>query len=439
MKLYALIATALICGSFQNYAAQAAAAPAKPQAATTPAPKTFALDQYLKNHFHLFDAKRDYPNSVVKAVNLDLRMQYGVYAVAPAGGQDRILGDKYNHGRDYNQEWRRFRFGGDVAFNNGLSFKNIWNIGGMETLSSFDNQTRQWKANQLAYSLYELYFEYATKQVTYGLGKMKPKITGEYRTSSSEILTIERSNLVNQLRSETNYGFQAGSANKKAKVGWAAGLWVNSNRSSARRIAPVINSTEGVFTTATVSYDTSNHVFLKDSRLWLDYAHNFTTLRDKASYTAYGRAASNFQGTGALDVLALSWEGKQGNFALMSELMAGFNVLNGDEGAENVAGITLMPSYKFGEHWEGVFRYQLVSGSNAVKWDKRFTSNTTYSSSSDLLQAFYTGVNYYIFGQNRNMAKIMCGVEYARSSGRNASDQKAYTGWTFSLGLRTNF
>lgn len=60
----------------------------------------------------------------------------------------------------------------------------------------------------LTYSLYELNLEYKGGPITYAIGKMKPRITGEYRTSSSAILTIERSMLDNQLRSETNYGFQ---------------------------------------------------------------------------------------------------------------------------------------------------------------------------------------------------------------------------------------
>lgn len=50
---------------------------------------------------------------------------------------------------------------------------------------------------------------------TYAIGKIKPRITGEYRTSSSAILTIERSMLVNQLRSETNYGFQVNNSDKR--------------------------------------------------------------------------------------------------------------------------------------------------------------------------------------------------------------------------------
>ncbi|XBD74183.1 hypothetical protein ABFY27_15375 [Akkermansia massiliensis] len=97
---------------------------------------------------------------------------------------------------------------------------------------------------------------------------MKPRITGEYRTSSSAILTIERSMLVNQLRSETNYGFQVNNSDKNDKLGWAAGIWMNGNGGTGtgtfnNRIEPAFNSRDNCFVTGTLSYDTSNDVFLK--------------------------------------------------------------------------------------------------------------------------------------------------------------------------------
>ena len=71
----------------------------------------------------------------------------------------------------------------------------------------------------------------------------------------------------------------------------------------------------------------------------------------------------------------------------------------------------------------------MAAGSNAVKWEKRYTQNSTYSGTSDCMQALYLGVNYYIFECNPNMAKIMAGIEYAHSNGTDASRQKGFTGW----------
>ena len=105
-------------------------------------------------------------------------------------------------------------------------------------------------------------------------------------------------------------------------------------------------------------------------------------------------------------------------------------------GAENVFGVTIMPSYKFTPNWEGVVRYQMAAGSNAVKWEKRYTQNSTYSGTSDCMQALYLGVNYYIFECNPNMAKIMAGIEYAHSNGTDASKKKGFTGWSYNIAFR---
>lgn len=253
--------------------------------------------------------------------------------------------------------------------------------------------------------------------------------------------------LVNQLRSETNYGLQVNNTDKKDRFGWAAGIWLNGNGGTGtgsfnNRIKPAFNSQDNCFITGTLSYDTSGSLFLKKSRLWLDYAHNFTKWGDDAQNKAYEHLTghgfkSKYQGTGAKDVLALTWEGSKGDFSLMTELMAGFNVIGMKTGAENVFGVTILPSYKISPHWEGVARYQMAAGSNAVKWEKRYTQNSTYASTSDCMQALYLGVNYYLFGSSPNMAKIMTGVEYAHSNGTDASGKKGFTGWSYNIAFRT--
>lgn len=248
-------------------------------------------------------------------------MQYGLDWIDP-NGEGRVMGEKEGNGRRFNDEWRRFRAGFNMKFLKNFKLNNVWNIGGMDGLESYNAKTNTWDTSDLTYSLYELNLEYKGGPVTYAIGKMKPRITGEYRTSSSAILTIERSMLVNQLRSETNYGFQVNNSDKNDKLGWAAGIWMNGNGGTGtgtfnNRIEPAFNSRDNCFVTGTLSYDTSNDVFLKKSRLWLDYAHNFTNWGDDAQNKAYEKLTgygfkSKYQGTGAKDVVALTWEGSQG-------------------------------------------------------------------------------------------------------------------------------
>lgn len=409
---------------------------------------SFPACQWLGDRFKWFRAERDGRNLPIQEFNVSLRMQYGMDWIDP-NGERRVMGEQQGNGRRFNDEWRRFRAGFNMKFLDDFKFNNVWNIGGLDGMESYHAEANRWDTSSLHYSLYELNLEYKDGPVTYALGKMKPRITGEYRTSSAAILTMERSMLVNQLRPETNYGFQVNHSDPKDKLGWAAGIWLNGNGGTGtgtvnNRIEPAFNSQDNCFVTGTLSYDTSNGVFLKKSRLWLDYAHNFTKWGADARNKAYGQLhgygfKSNYQGTGARDVVALTWEGSHGNFSLMTEVMSGFNVIGMKARAENVFGVTIMPSYKFAPHWEGVLRYQMAAGRNAVKWEKRYTQNSTYSGASDGMQALYLGANYYMFTCNPNMAKIMAGIEYAHSNGTDAGRRKGFTGWSYSIAFRTNF
>lgn len=423
----------------------ASAAPAKAPETSAPAATAakdpFVFSKWAQSRFAWFDAKRDNAaNPWIQDFNVSLRMQYQWSNLDPAGGEDRIKGGSKGDGRRWNDEWRRFRMGVNFKFLEKFKFVNVWNIGGMDGRYQYKDG---WDRSSNTYSLYELYTEYNAGQATFGLGKMKPAYFGEYRTSSSAILTIERSALVNQLRAETNYGISARSTDKNAKIGWQLGMYLNGNGHN-NLTEPGFNTGDNCFVGGTLSYDTSKMTFLDKSRLYLDYAHNFTRL------DTYGKTGRNipdrftYQGIGAVDMIGLTWEGTRGNFYLMTEVMAGFNLVNLDagksKGAQNVFGVTIMPAYKFTPHWEGVFRYQLATGSNAVVVDKRYYStNSNYSAVSDCLQGFYLGANYYLFPDNPNMMKVMAGVEYLSSNGTDAKGAKGYTGWSYSVAVRTNF
>ena len=364
MKTYTLPVIGLM-----TLGASAFAAAAPSTGNSLPARDNFSACKWLGDRFKWFNSERDHKNPYIQEFNVSLRMQYGLDWIDP-NGEGRVMGEKEGNGHRFNDEWRRFRAGFNMKFLNNFKLNNVWNIGGMDGLESYNAKTNTWDTSDLTYSLYELNLEYKGGPVTYAIGKIKPRITGEYRTSSSAILTIERSMLVNQLRSETNYGFQVNNSDKKDKLGWAAGVWLNGNGGTGtgtfnNRIEPAFNSRDNCFITGTLSYDTSNDVFLKKSRLWLDYAHNFTKWGDDAQNKAYEKLTgygfkSKYQGTGARDVVALTWEGSEGDFSLMTEVMAGFNVIGMKAGAENVFGVTVMPSYKFTPHWEGVVRYQMA-------------------------------------------------------------------------------
>ena len=375
----------------------------------------------MKDAFKVFDAKRDNAeNPYLQELSLKLRGQYQWGYLDPAGGDDRVKGN-----RNDNNEWRRFRLGAQAKVLNQFTLKGVWNVGGLDARNKFSDG--EWDRSHTEGTLDELTLSTTLKPVTLTLGKHKPAYMAEYRTSSAKILTMERSVLVNQLKAEKLYGISVANADKKAEWGWNAGLWVNGQRDNAW-LEPSLNSEESVTLGMSVSRATG-----KNGRLQLDYMHSF----HKDGETNSG---SEYAGPGAQDVFALSWEGKQDKWSFLAEAQAGLNVYGGASGAENVFGLVLMPSYRFTPNWEGVVRYQLASGSNAVKGDSRYyTTNSTYSGTSDLLQGLYMGANYYVCPENPHMLKLMLGAEYLNSEGKDAKGKKGFTGWQLSSAVRFDF
>lgn len=392
--------------------------------------ESFDFNTWLTGRFKIFDAKRDNAeNPWIQSVDLRFRPQYQWGYMDPAGGADRVKGGADGHGRRGNDEWRRFRIGGQAKVLNHFLLFCDWDIGGLQQRYKYSGG--EWGRSAAKSGVYELYVQGTFEPVTLTLGKSKPAYIGEYRTSNSKILTIERSDLVNQLTAEALYGISAKNSDKKAKFGWEFGVWVNGQHDD-QWLSPAFNSSSNVMVGGGISYATG-----EKSRLYLDYMHSFLNEdRDIAEGITY-------KGPGAQDVVALTWETKRDRFSFMAEGMAGFNV-NGSsgkkDGSENVAGLSLIPSYRLSKHTEAVFRYQLAAGSNAVDGYSRYaTTNSAYSSVCDLSQGFYFGVNYYVNPDKPDMMRVMLGAEYRNAEGLDAKGAKGFTGWQYGAALRANF
>lgn len=401
---------------------QAAEVTSAPQASTS-----YDLCKSIGDHLKLFDAKRDHAeNPWIQEASLKFRAQYQFSYLQPAGGTDRVAGTP-GHDRRTNSEWRRFRIGGQAKVLNHFTLFANWNIGGLETRDTFSNGA--WKQGRTSSTIDEIFLSGTFKPVTFTLGKHKPAFMGEYRTSSAKIITIERSFLVNQLKAEKLYGLSFKNSDSKAKWGWELGMWMNGSH-DGMWMEPAFNSDSSAMLGASLNYATSDK-----SRLYLDYMHSFADWEDVSKAEDEGIA---YDGTSSRDVVALTWEAKKDKLTFMAEAIGAFN-LNMPE-AENAFGLALVPRYRISPHWEGVFRYQVASGSNAINSDSRYyTTNSTYKNGCDLTQGFYFGVNYYVSPENPHAMKLMLGAEYLNSHGLTSSGQKGFTGWGFTTAARVNF
>ncbi|WP_423232323.1 hypothetical protein PVA48_04940 [Akkermansia sp. JRP_AM1] len=103
---------------------------------------------------------------------------------------------------------------------------------------------------------------------------------------------------------------------------------------------------------------------------------------------------------------------------MVTELMSGFRVVGTSLG-ENVYGLAVLPSYRFSPHLEGVFRYQLSHGRDAVKMYARYVpAVTTYPKWVSTMNSFYFGLNYYFFPEDPDMLKLMAGGNIRRPAER---------------------
>ncbi len=404
-----------------------AAAPQSPAADAAVSKPAFSACDWAKNALKLFNAKRDgAENPWIQEFNLKFRAQYQLGILDPAGGSDRIKEDAAGKDRAHNDEWRRFRLGAEAKVLNHFTLFANFNIGGLDSSEKVTDGI--WQEGQTDGVLDELFIRGKFEPVTFTLGKHKPAFIGEYRTSSAKIITIERSALVNQLTAEKTWGLSFKNSDDKATFGWEAGVWMNGLHDGTWA-EPVFSSADNAMVGLSLNYGLKNN-----GRLYLDYMHSF--VRE-------GREQAGYEGPGARDVLALTWQAKYGKFHIMTEAMAGFNMIGSDgkmAGSENVYGLTVMPSYFLTDHVEAVFRYQIASGSNGIQSDKRYyATNSTYSQVSDLLQGFYFGLNYYVCPKSPDTMKFMLGAEYLNSAGLDAEGNKGYTGWSFTSAVRMNF
>lgn len=397
----------------------------------------------IANFFKIYQKKKDNP-SIINEVAVRFRLQYGLGWVDPAGGSNRVAGAPYGKGRNWFNEFRRLNGGIQIKFLEKWQFQNVWTLGGMQGLDTFNKGNKTWNHNDTKYSLFTFSLSHQGEHLTYGIGKQMPRISGEYRLTSDAIITMERSSIVEMIRPELNYGFNVKTSKKDSPWGWAMGIWLSGNGNMGddknnNRIEPVFNEQDNCFTTSTLDFDTSGFAGFEKSRLWIDYSHNFSKLKDTNYNKFQNYYTGNFQGTGARDVLAITWEATHGKLNLMAELIGAWNMINMPQGAENAYGLVLIPSYNFTPHIQGVCSLEATTGSKACRINRRLTTNTNYSNMADQLQSIYLGVNYHFCPEKPHMMKLMFGVQYLHSQGSELPSNKPFTGWSYNMGYRCEF
>lgn len=350
---------------------------------------------------------------------------------------------------------RRFRVGADIGLAHNLSFKTNFNIsdsGGAnrgvfrnEFFNSIDEMVLEWEPDHYV----DPKAPVRNFRLNYiAVGKMKQKITREYSTSSKRILTIERSQIVNEVISSKPWGvtigFEFGGIEQEIG-GWIYGIH-NDFGLNNRLNFPNSHSRGGLTYRASKEISDITEVFFdyQFTNNSSGFARNF-----QGGVSRAGRGNANAGlGSAYEHVIALGSENDFGRLQLTTDLIFAANreVRNGNQfqnrdiiaAGNDTWGFVILPTYDITEKLQAVFKYA-YSDSGRQERTQRFSTNPggvgntrfTY----DDYHTFYAGLNYYICEHN---LKIMAGYEYATGEiyGVNGSDIDSST-WM--LGFRTYF
>lgn len=311
----------------------------------------------------------------------------------------RYQGQYYNVDSDTNQvdDWenRRFHLGLQLAmFNRQIKIKAEMASAANDTFDPFYA------------GLKDAYIEYSpSKSFNLRVGKFEPKFSKEFSTSSREILTFERSQLVNQFKPDYTTG--AAVFGKVEKWSWYGAFMSNA-------VDREFGQLDGGFSGyASIGYDLKDALNMKEAEVRLDYTHSEI---DRAEDNVF-----NYFDNG----VSLNFTGKQGKFGIITDFLGGFS------GRSNAFSWVLMPTYDITDKLQAVLRGTLsVSDEdNGLAPQGRY-ERTAGGTAGDEYKALSAGLNYYLYGHK---LKLMTEMGYADMNGGTGP---GFEGWTFMSGVR---
>lgn len=245
------------------------------------------------------------------------------------------------------------------------------------------------------------------------VGKQSAKFTLDGSTSSTELLTIDRNNVANNLWFPTEYIPGVTLSGKISQ--WIYNVGVFSGGSASKEFG---NFDAGVFGLASVGYDFGKKLGVKTALLRADYVCN---QRDPES--TFTRSLEQI---GAL-VFVLD----TGRWGFSGDVAAGRGY--GSQG--DLFGLDAMPWFNITDKLQIVGRYTYIHGDdpNSIRFS-RYESFLT-GGRGDEYNEVYAGLNYFIYGHK---LKLQTGYAYTTMHDA-ANDGGKYAGWSLTTGLRISW
>lgn len=246
------------------------------------------------------------------------------------------------------------------------------------------------------------------------IGKHGAPFTLDGATSSKKLLSIDRSNVSNNMWFTQEY-FPGVSASG-APNNWRYHAGVYSTGNDQREFGHFDGR---AFVLGSIGYDFSEN---------MENAENSTV---SANYVYNWQDAGNASTRALEQVATLSYEYGRDKWGVRSELTGAKGFL----GQSDLWGAQVMPYYDVTKQFQVVARYTYVTSKdpNGVRFARY--ENRVVSGRGDEYNEFYLGLNYYFYGHK---LKVQTGVDYADMKDA-ANTGAAYSGWAWTTGFRLSW
>ena len=245
------------------------------------------------------------------------------------------------------------------------------------------------------------------------IGKQSVPFTQEGATSSKELLTIDRSNLANNIWFTQEYMPGASLSGRAAPWTYRAGVYSSGamNREFGR-------FTGDVFTLLLAGYDFGKMLHVKEATLTGNYLYQHPDI-DNTFTKHFEQVASTH------------FKLEQSSWGFRSDVSKAIGYL----GQRNVFGVMAMPYYNVTAKLQAVVRYTFLDGDGINGLSLNTYENRVGEGHGDRYRESYVGLNYYLYGHKM---KLQTGLQFADMRD-TANDGGAFSGTSWTTALRVGW
>ncbi len=249
--------------------------------------------------------------------------------------------------------------------------------------------------------------------IEFAIGKQSVAFTLDGATSSKELLTIDRSNLANNMWFTAEYMPGVSVAGESSGWRYRAGAY---SAGEANREFGEFNG--AIFTLVSVGYDISERLGVAEADVRADYVH-----QSEDPQNSFTRALEH--------VGSLSFRLADGQWGVRADVTTGV----GYRDQSDLWGAQLMPHVELSEEIQLVGRFTHVTSDAANGVRLARYENQAISGRGDRFREFYAGLNYYIYGHK---LKLQSGLAFGDMQD-TAADGGSYSGTSWVTGLRISW